>query len=77
MQLGSRVAVAVVEASAATPILPLAWEIPCAVDVALKRKKRERDVITPLSRLTELTVLPCYHLILLVHVNFSPLSQKN
>ena len=36
--LGSQVSVAVVEAAAAAPIQPLAWEPPCAADVALKSK---------------------------------------
>ena len=39
MQLGSGVAVAVVRATAAAPIQPLGWELPCALGVAVKRKK--------------------------------------
>ena len=39
MQLGSGVAVAVDRLAAAALIRPLAWELPCAVGVALQRKK--------------------------------------
>ena len=42
MQLGSIVAVAVTEASAAAPLQPLAQELPYAADVASKRKNREQ-----------------------------------
>ena len=42
MQLGSSVAVAVAQASAAAPIPPLAWELPYVADVTLKRE-RERQ----------------------------------
>ena len=41
MQLGSDVAVAVVQASAATPLRPLAWELPYAAGAALQRKRGE------------------------------------
>ena len=37
MQLGSCVAVAVAQVSAAVPIQPLAWELPYASGVALKK----------------------------------------
>ena len=40
MWLGSGVAVAVAEASAAAPIGTLAWELPHAKGMALKRKKK-------------------------------------
>ena len=39
MWLGSGVAMAVAQASAPAPIQPLAWELPYATGVALKRKK--------------------------------------
>ena len=39
MWLGSGIAVAVVWTAAAALIRPLAWELPCAVGVALQRKK--------------------------------------
>ena len=41
MLLGSRIAVAVVVAATA-PIQPLAWELPYATGVALKKKKRQK-----------------------------------
>ena len=40
MQLRSRVAVAVAQASAAALIHPVAWELPSASDVAVKRQKK-------------------------------------
>ena len=42
MQLRSSVAMAV-EASAAALIGPLAWELPYAMGVAIKRKKEEKE----------------------------------
>ena len=36
------VAVAVAQASAAAPIWPLAWELPCATGAALKRKEKKK-----------------------------------
>ena len=36
MQLGSSIAVAVAQAGSCTPIQPLAWELPYAVDTALR-----------------------------------------
>ena len=39
MQLGSNVAVAMVQASAAVSIQPLAWELPHAAGMAVKKKK--------------------------------------
>ena len=41
MQLRSAVAVAVVQAAAATTVQSLAWERPCAAGAAIKRKKKE------------------------------------
>jgi len=49
-QLGSCVAVAVVWVSAATPIGPLAWELPYATGAALKRQKKKKKKIHPLGR---------------------------
>ena len=40
--LGYHVAVAVVQAAAAAPIRPLAWEILYDVSAALKRQKKKR-----------------------------------
>ena len=40
MQLRSSVAEAVAEASAVTPIRPLAWKLPYAAGAAIKRKKK-------------------------------------
>ena len=40
MQLRSRVAKAVAQASAAAPIQPLAWKLPYATGVAMERKKK-------------------------------------
>ena len=49
MGLESCVAEAVARPAAAAPIHPLAWELPYALDVALKRKKeREREGKKPL-----------------------------
>ena len=42
MRLGSCIAVAVAQASAAASIQPLAWERPCAAGAALKRQKKKR-----------------------------------
>ena len=39
MWLRSGVAVAVAQVGAATPLQPLAWELPYATDAALKKKK--------------------------------------
>ena len=41
MQLRSSVAMAVVQASAAVPIRPLAWELPYATAMAMKIKKKK------------------------------------
>ena len=56
MQLGSCVAVAVVQAGDSTALIPsLAWELPYALDVALqgkknkKQKQRERDSLSGVS----------------------------
>ena len=43
MQLGSHVAVAVVQPVAAATIQPLAWELPYATGVALKGKEEKRN----------------------------------
>jgi len=40
MRLGSSVAVAAVEASAAAPIQPLFWELPQATGAAVKAKSK-------------------------------------
>ena len=42
MWLGSGVAVAVEQASAAAPIQPLAWELPYAATAAITRGKEEK-----------------------------------
>ena len=42
MQLGSGVAMAVGQTSAAAPIHPLTWELPCAMGVAIKRKTKAK-----------------------------------
>ena len=41
MKLGSGVAMAVAQASAAAPVQPLSWEFPYDAGVALKRKKKK------------------------------------
>ena len=41
MWLGSGLTVAAVEAAAAAPIQPLAWKLPYAAGVALKKKKKD------------------------------------
>ena len=43
MWLGFRVAVAVVQASSCSSDLNLAWELPCAMGVALKKKKKNQS----------------------------------
>jgi len=43
MWLRSYVAVAVVLAGSVAPIGPLAWELPCAMGVALKRPKKNKN----------------------------------
>ena len=43
MQLGSGIAVAVVQPSAAAPIQPLAWELPYATYAALNRRKEKKE----------------------------------
>ena len=40
--LGSGVAMVVCRLAVATPIRPLAWELPYAKDVALKKKEKEK-----------------------------------
>ena len=42
MQLGSDVAVAVVQTAAAVPIRPLAWELPYVTGAAIKKEKKKR-----------------------------------
>ena len=37
--------------TAAAPIQPLAWELPCAKVSALKKKKKERKKLEPLGKL--------------------------
>ena len=50
MWLGSGMAVVVAKSSAAAPVRPVAWELPCAADVAIKSKnkqtKKHKTVIT-------------------------------
>ena len=45
MQLESGVAVAVAVAGKAAPIQPLAWELPYATGVAIKRKKERKHIV--------------------------------
>ena len=42
MQLGSSVAMAVVEAPAAAPVRPLAWELPYDASAIIKVKKKRK-----------------------------------
>ena len=49
---GSQVAVAVDQASSCNSNSTLAWELPCALGVALKRKKKKKLLISP-SNLSE------------------------
>ena len=46
MKLSSSVAVTVVEAAAAAPIQPLAWEFPYAAGVAVRRKEKRLEMYT-------------------------------
>ena len=39
--LGSQIAVAAHRPEAAAPVQPLAWELPCAIGAALKKKKKK------------------------------------
>ena len=45
--LGSGISVAVAKARGADPIQLLAWEPPCAVGVAVKRQKKNKNKKTP------------------------------
>ena len=61
MRLRSCIAVAVAEALAAAPILPLAWEIPtCGPKMEKKRKKHAECLVH--SRCLELVTLELYSL---------------
>ena len=42
MYLGSGVAMAVAQAPGAAPIQPLAWDLPYATAVAIKRKEKKK-----------------------------------
>ena len=44
MRVGSHIAVTVGRPAAIAPILPLAWESPHVVGVALKRQKKKKDL---------------------------------
>ena len=51
MQLGSGVAMAMTQATDAAPIQPLAQELPCATDAAIKRETKQNkqsDICTPM-----------------------------
>ena len=56
MRLGSGVAMAV----AVALIRPLAWEPPCALGVALKKREREREKKTVLDSLRTLAIDACH-----------------
>ena len=45
MQLGSDVAVAVVQTAAAVPIRPLAWELPYVTGAAKKKEKKKNSIL--------------------------------
>ena len=51
MQLGSGVAMALVQAGSCSPIQPLAWELPYAMNAALKKKEKD-----------QIKLLFCWHL---------------
>ena len=77
MSVGSGVAVAVVEASAVAPMQPLAGELPHAIGLAIKRKKKKIDLysikfkncydfgkIGNYANPTKIKILLCTHLII-------------
>ena len=52
MQLRSGIAMAMVQAgSCSSPIRLLAWEIPCALGVALKRQRKKKNLGEPPTRI--------------------------
>lgn len=60
MYLGSSVAMAVAQAPGAAPIQPLAWDLPYATGVAIKRKEKKTvrlqvsGIIHPMNTLCSL-----------------------
>ena len=56
MQLGSSVAMAVVEAPAAAPVRPLAWELPYDAGAIIKVKKKRKKKKKKLKNLSRYTL---------------------
>ena len=74
MQLGSGIAVAVAQPSAAASIWPLAQELPYALGVGIKRKKKKKinDYDTCIMRPGTLLLINKWYFVMVIIINIIP-----